>query len=104
MSRNRTLWRGLYLRQSLSLLMFLASPFAPTPAFRMGTTVFRVVSGLYVAIFIYSGYLLDSWRCPRCGMRFLRERENGMVTPFRLRCANCRVRLGDELKDRSQGD
>ena len=100
MTRNRASWRGLYFRQSLSLLMFLAFPFALASAARTGTTVFRIIGGLYVALFLYCGYLLDSWRCPQCGMRFLRKGESGVVMPFRNRCANCQLRLGSEVEDR----
>ncbi len=83
--------------------MFLGFPVVLGSAARMGTTVFRVVGAVYGALFLFSGYLLDSWRCPQCGMRFLRKGEYGVVMPFRERCANCQFRLGRELKDRHSG-
>ena len=53
MTRNRATWRGLYLRQSMSLLMFLAFPIVLASAARMGTTFFRIMGGVYGALFLY---------------------------------------------------
>jgi hypothetical protein len=50
---------------------------------------------VFGAAWLYTGYLIDGWRCPRCQGRFHQKGENGLIIPVRICCANCGLQRGD---------
>ena len=52
----------------------------------------------YIAVFFYISHRLDSWKCPRCGNLFLREKHRSVFHPFSDACTNCQFPFGGKLK------
>ena len=82
--------RNLRILELISLLSFLI--FIPSVAAItrwIGDRAFLPVGLLWMGWWLYLGFRLSTWKCPRCGHDFLRKNPAGFVVPFRGECANC---------------
>src|SRR6185437_2968940 len=90
--------RSLRTLEIISLLSFLA--FIPSVALIthwLGDKAFLPVGLIWMGWWLYLGFRLTTWKCPRCNQDFLRKSSHGIVVPFRERCAHCglyRAELG----------
>lgn len=87
-------WRGLYLLQVITVMMFVALPFVGGAARLLGDRWFLPVMLVYGVLWLNQGRLLIKWRCPHCERSFLRSDRSTVSMPFRLQCANCGFRIG----------
>ena len=80
----------------LSIATFVL--FIPTAALWMkalGEASILAFGLIYGAWFLYLGFRLSTWRCPRCHALYLKDGKTGWVIPFRANCARCGLPRAD---------
>jgi hypothetical protein len=76
--------------EALSIATFiLFIPFAVLLMRFVGNASLLVFGLIIGAWWLYLGFRLSTWRCPRCHDEYLRGGKAGWVIPFRANCAHC---------------
>jgi hypothetical protein len=89
-------WQTLTALQWLLLLLLLGA----FPLFslieRLHGNSYTVALVIYVFLFATVGYVVATWKCPRCGQSFHnRSFERGV--PYRTACVHCGLKRGSDL-------
>lgn len=98
-------WRQLRTFRYAWLLLLLG--FVPAIYYTsglLGSQAFFPVLFVYGASFLYTGYRLDRWECPRCHKPFFRKLGRGSCNPFRRTCANCELARNSGLNEVAGSD
>ena len=88
-------WNGFYTREIIVFAMFfLFIPVGGGASKLLGKNALLPVMLVWGAAWLRAGFLLNTWRCPNCRKRYLKDERTTISMPFRLHCANCGVSLG----------
>ena len=98
-------WRQLRMFQFAWLLLFLGFiPVLGSVTALLGEQAFFPALLIYGGLFLYTGYKVDRWKCPRCQKSFFRRLGGGLSYPFRSKCANCGLGRNSDVQQVTAGD